>query len=77
MKNKQTNIQAGKTPSGYNKVDQERIIKASQSANLLDQDLRELVKSENVLLADVALEILHQAAKIEQRLKRLESICRS
>ena len=58
MKKKQaskTAIQTEKTASAYSKLDQERIVKAGQSANLLDQDLRELVKSENELLADVAV----------------------
>lgn len=54
--------------------DQEKVIKSSQSANLLIQDLREMVKSTDPLLAEMALEILQQSVQIEQRLKRLESI---
>lgn len=57
-----------------NIYDQENVVKASQTANLLTQDLRDLVKSNNPLLADIALEILEQVAHIEQRLKRIESI---
>ena len=54
--------------------DKENLIKSGQTANLLVQDLRELMKSNDPLLSDMALEILEQAAKIEQRLKRIESI---
>lgn len=59
-----------------NAYDQENVVKSSQIANLLVQDLRELVKSPNPLLAEIALEILQQAIQIEQRLKRIESITR-
>jgi hypothetical protein len=54
--------------------DKENLIKAGQTADLLVQDLRELMKSNDPLLSDIALDILEQAAKIEQRLKRIESI---
>ena len=57
-----------------NARDREEVIKSSQTANLLVQDLRELVKSENPLLADVAMEILKLAVDVEQKLKRIESI---
>ena len=58
----------------FSSQDQEKVIKSSQSANLLIQDLREMVKSTDPLLAEMALEILQQTVQIEQRLKRLESI---
>jgi len=38
-----------------NIYDQENVVKASQTANLLTQDLRDLVKSNNPLLVDIAL----------------------
>lgn len=57
-----------------NTNEQENLVKTSQAANLLVQDLRELVKSTNPLLSDIALEILQQAAHIEQRLNRIESL---
>ncbi len=57
----------------FNAYDQENIVKCSQTASLLSQDLRDLVKSSNPLLADIALEILEQFVKIENRLKRTES----
>lgn len=60
-----------------NAYDQENVVKSSQIANLLVQDLRELVKSPNPLLAEIALEILQQAIQIEQRLKRIDSVTRT
>lgn len=57
-----------------NTIDQENVTKASQTASLLVQDLREMAKSENLLLSDVASEILKQTVEIEHRLKRIESI---
>jgi len=59
-----------------NSNDSERLVKSSQTANLLVRDLRDLVKSANPLLADIAIEILHQTIQIEQRLNRIESITR-
>ncbi len=59
-----------------NANDKENVVKSSQTANLLVQDLRDLVKSANPLLAEMALEILKQAVQIEQRLSRIESITR-
>ena len=43
---------------------------------LLVQDLRELIKCDNPLLGELAIEILQQAVQIEQRLKRIESATR-
>lgn len=60
-----------------NAYDQENLVKSSQTANLLVQDLRDLVKSDNPLLTEIAIEILQQVVQIEQRLKRIESITRT
>jgi hypothetical protein len=60
-----------------NADDREKVVKATQTANLLVQDLRELVKVDDLLLADVVLEILQQGVQIENRLKRIESVTRS
>jgi hypothetical protein len=57
-----------------NAKDREDLVKSSQTANLLVQDLRDLVKAANPLLAEIALEILQQAVQIEQRLNRIDSI---
>jgi hypothetical protein len=59
-----------------NSSDQEKVVKSTQTANLLVQDLRELVKADDPLLGDVALEILQQAVQVEVRLKRIESLPR-
>ncbi len=56
--------------------DQRNMEKTVQTANLLVQDLRELMKSANPLLADIALELLQQAAQVEQRLNRIEASTR-
>jgi hypothetical protein len=55
-----------------NAMDTERLVKASQSANLFVQDLQELGKADNFLLANIAEELLKQAAQLEQRLLRIE-----
>ncbi len=57
-----------------NANDKETLVKSSQTANLLVQDLRDLVKAANPLLAEIAIEILQQAVQIEQRLNRIDSI---
>jgi hypothetical protein len=57
-----------------NANDKETLVKSSQTANLLVQDLRDLVKAANPLLAEIAMEILQQAVQIEQRLNRIDSI---
>lgn len=54
--------------------DKENLVKSSQTANLLVQDLRDLVKATNPLLAEIAIEISQQAIQIEQRLNRIDSI---
>jgi hypothetical protein len=56
-----------------NDKDQESLTKATHDANFLVQDLRDLVKSDNPLLGDIALEILQQAVQVEHRLQRLLS----
>lgn len=57
-----------------NANDKENLVKSSQTANLLVQDLRDLVKAANPLLAEIAIEILQQVVQIEQRLNRIDSI---
>lgn len=52
--------------------DRERLVKANQGANLLIQDLQELVKAGDPLLADIALELLAPAVQLAQRLSRIE-----
>ena len=60
-----------------NSNDRERVVKAAQTSNLLVQDLRELVKTDNLLLSEfVALELLKQAVEVERKLKRIEALSR-
>ena len=60
-----------------NSRDQEQLAKSNQTANLLVQDLRGLAKSANPLLAEIAAEILHDAAQMEQKLQRIEVLTRA
>ena len=57
-----------------NANDKENLVKSSQTAKLLVQDLRDLVKAANPLLAEISIEILQQAVQIEQRLNRIDSM---
>ena len=50
-----------------NANDKENLVKSSQAANLLVQDLRDLVKAANPLLAEIAIEILQQAVQIDRK----------
>lgn len=60
-----------------NASDQENLIKASQGANLFVQDLRQLVKADNPLLNELAMEVLQQAVLLEQKLNRLVSVTKT
>lgn len=55
----------------HNKVDLENAIKSEQTANLLIQDLRQLLKTPNLLLSELTLKNLEQAVAIETNLKRI------
>lgn len=52
-------------------VDVETMVKAHQGASLLADDLKQLAKSDNPLLAELAIPLLKDALDLEQRLKRL------
>ena len=54
--------------------DKRNVEMTSQAANLLIQNIQGLVKSNNPLLAEIALEILQQAVQIEHRLQRVNAI---
>jgi len=53
-------------------MDAENLMKAVQTTDLLLNDLRALIKSDNTLLSDVVLDILAEAVQVEQRLVRLQ-----
>jgi hypothetical protein len=56
------------------KTDIENATKAYHSAQFLVSELRALMKTENLLLSEIALRDLENAADIEIRLKRVLSI---
>lgn len=53
--------------------DQENLQKALHSMGFAVSELRDLSASDNPLLADVALDLLADAVRLEQRLARLNS----
>lgn len=58
-----------------NNMTRENIEKASQTASLLVQDLRELTRAGgDPLLAELALDMLETAAQLEQKLKRIQAV---
>jgi hypothetical protein len=56
--------------------EQEEISQSYQSAQLLIKNLRTLLGSDDAFLADIILDLIPQAALIEQRLERLVSIAK-
>jgi hypothetical protein len=57
--------------SNFRPKDIENVIKASQTANLLFSDLRDIVSSENMLLSDMAVEMIEVVSRVEKKLERL------
>lgn len=53
--------------------DMEKATKAAQTAELLCKDLAELVKSDNLLLSEMAFAELTIAANLRVRLERLQT----
>lgn len=53
--------------------DLENATKAAQCAALLVADLRDLLKTDNPLLADIALSEVERAAEMQRRLERLQA----
>ena len=54
-------------------IDLENVTKAAQTSELLCKDLAELVKSDNLLLSDIAFAELTIAANLRVRLERLQT----
>lgn len=52
--------------------DQERLERAIHSARFLQLDLLELIKADNALLADIALDLVEGFAPIFRRIERWE-----
>lgn len=57
-------------------MEHENIIKAQQGADLLRQDLRAILTTENALLADCALELIHLVGQIDRKLSVMEQSMR-
>jgi len=55
-------------------MDIENATKAAQCAALLVSDVRALAASRDLLLSELGMETLELVVKIEQKLKRIESI---
>ncbi len=58
------------------KQDQERLDKATQAANLLQQDVLDLSRSDNPLLADIGYSLLDDVVSLHNRLERLTVVTR-
>lgn len=54
--------------------DQGNVSKASKTVSIFVQDLRNLIKADDPLLAEMGIEILKVAVQIEQTIKRIECI---
>lgn len=52
-------------------IDAENLVKASQGASLLADDLRSLAQSADPFLVELAVEMLRAATELELKLKRL------
>ena len=55
-------------------MDKERTEKAAQTASLLVDDLRELVKADNPLLSVVATDLLQQFVELERKIRQINSV---
>ncbi len=62
------------TPMSYTNKDRETVIKATQSAHFLHQDLQNLVSADHPLLGDYALDLLDALVVIEKKLQRLQGV---
>lgn len=56
--------------------DQERVAKASQTASLMVGDLRDIVRADDPLLAELGMDLLKQAVQIEVRMKRISTLAK-
>lgn len=56
--------------------DRGKLLHSSEIAGVLVKNLRELVSPDNPLLGEFAMELLQEAVKIDQKIKRIETITR-
>ena len=57
-----------------NGMDRENVSRACRTAGFLVRDLQQIAESADALLADVALDLIEQAAQVERRINRIEAI---
>lgn len=57
-----------------NEIDIENASKAAQCASLLVSDVRALANSKDLLLSELGMGVLEELVKLENKLKRIESI---
>ncbi len=62
------------TLMSHTNKDREAVIKATQSAHFLHQDLQNLVSADHPLLGDYALDLLDALVVIEKKLQRLQGV---
>ena len=62
------------SPSSSREKDRETVIKATQSANLLHQDLQDMVSADHPLLGEYAIDLLDALVAIEKKLQRLQGV---
>ena len=62
------------TPMNHTNKDRESVMKATQSAHFLHQDLQCLVLADHPLLGDYALDLLDALVVIEKKLLRLQGV---
>ena len=62
------------TLMSHTNKDREAVIKATQSAHFLHQDLQNLVSADHPLLGDYALDLLNALVVIEKKLQRLQGV---
>lgn len=54
--------------------DRGKLMQSSEAAGVLVKSLRVLVSADNALLGEFAIEILQEAVKIDQKIKRIETV---
>ena len=56
--------------------DRGKLMQSSEAAGVLVKNLRVLVSADNPLLGEFAMEVLQEVVKLDQKIKRIETITR-
>ena len=59
-----------------NAKDREKLVKSLQTVSLFQQDVLDLSRADNPLLADIGYGLLEEVATLQQRLERLNVVTR-